>query len=283
MNSYQMFNKNLKALVKILYDDTTYEIINYIVRQHQQGNSRIIDEQEMAFELNLSYNQVRQSLIVLQSHRIILSQEHKKKKGEEKEELQLNASNLKAIKKNKTSDVYINEDYVPIIDNLFDLLEKKLERKFKEAETQRYKCLQCNEEFTLSDYAHFNKCCKKCITRPPLTEIKAEKKDDIRKKTNEILSKVKEILSASKTDYSLFRKDQLEQGKYLGKKTHDNKQERENDPVKKIIWDPLKRLNFEDINSSYIDLKLSEFQRNEDKWKIFKDLVLNYTNGDLNV
>jgi len=59
----------LRKLVKILYNDISYEIINYIINQH----GKECEEQKLADDLNLSYTQVRQSLILMEKHGILLS------------------------------------------------------------------------------------------------------------------------------------------------------------------------------------------------------------------
>ena len=42
MNEYKLFNQHLKSLVKVLYDDVSYEVINYLIRNNHKG---IYDEQ----------------------------------------------------------------------------------------------------------------------------------------------------------------------------------------------------------------------------------------------
>ena len=57
----------LSHLSKILYDDVTYIVLEYIM------NSRnpLVEEQEMAMNLNLSNPTVRKSLIMLEKHGIL--------------------------------------------------------------------------------------------------------------------------------------------------------------------------------------------------------------------
>jgi hypothetical protein len=56
----------LRKMVKILYNDISYEIINYIIANTNAEESKLADD------LNLNYNQVRQSLIIMQGHGILL-------------------------------------------------------------------------------------------------------------------------------------------------------------------------------------------------------------------
>ena len=71
--------KVLTNLAKILYDDVTYTILEYIINRPNQ----LIEEQEMANNLNLSYGTVRTSLTMLERHGILLQSEHIKRKSEE--------------------------------------------------------------------------------------------------------------------------------------------------------------------------------------------------------
>jgi hypothetical protein len=59
----------LKKLVKILYNDISYEIINYIIAL----NGRECEEQKLADDLSLTFTQVRQNLIMMEKHGILIS------------------------------------------------------------------------------------------------------------------------------------------------------------------------------------------------------------------
>lgn len=59
----------LKNLVNLLYDDLSFEIINYIINL----NFKEAEEQKLAEDLNVSYTQVRQSLITMEKHGLLLS------------------------------------------------------------------------------------------------------------------------------------------------------------------------------------------------------------------
>jgi DNA-binding GntR family transcriptional regulator len=61
--------QTLKNLVNLVYDDLSYEIITYIINL----NSKEAEEQKLAEDLNLSYTQVRQSLITMEKHGLLLS------------------------------------------------------------------------------------------------------------------------------------------------------------------------------------------------------------------
>ena len=57
----------LRKIVKILNDDTSFQIINYIIKYKEA------EEQKLAYDLNMSYKQVRQALILMENHGIIYS------------------------------------------------------------------------------------------------------------------------------------------------------------------------------------------------------------------
>jgi hypothetical protein len=59
----------LKNLVNLLYDDLSYEIISYIINL----NGKEAEEQKLADDLSISFTQVRQSLITMEKHGILLS------------------------------------------------------------------------------------------------------------------------------------------------------------------------------------------------------------------
>ena len=59
----------LRKLVKILYNDISYEIINYIINL----NGKECEEQKLADDLSLTFTQVRQNLIMMEKHGILIS------------------------------------------------------------------------------------------------------------------------------------------------------------------------------------------------------------------
>ncbi len=59
----------LRKLVKILYNDISYEIINYIINL----NGKECEEQKLADDLSLTFTQVRQNLITMEKHGILIS------------------------------------------------------------------------------------------------------------------------------------------------------------------------------------------------------------------
>lgn len=160
--------KMLKNLIKLLYDDISYEIVNYIINL----NGEKAEEQSLADKLNLNYTQIRQSLIHLGKHGILIPSEYKKKRVEEEEEKiqqkQLNTNRL------KTSEWELNELYYNIVKNRFEDLTKKLETNLKSREIIKFKCAKCDVIYNLEKVAHIFYKCPNCIDKPSLTQIKEE-------------------------------------------------------------------------------------------------------------
>ena len=66
MNSnHSLLDSLLKVFIKILYDDISYYIIDYILKNEKA------EEQKLSSDLNLSYSQVRQSLYNMENHGIL--------------------------------------------------------------------------------------------------------------------------------------------------------------------------------------------------------------------
>ena len=56
----------LRVFIKMLYDDISYYIIDYIIKNEKA------EEQKLANDLNLSYSQIRQSLYNMEKHGIVV-------------------------------------------------------------------------------------------------------------------------------------------------------------------------------------------------------------------
>jgi transcription initiation factor IIE alpha subunit len=159
--------KMLKNLVKILYDDISYEIINYIINL----NNLKAEEQTLAEKLNLNYTQVRQSLIQMGKHGLLISSEFKRKRNEEEEE---KYQIMQRQNKYKTSEWELNDKFYKIVKDRFGDLNKKLETKLKDRETLKFICPKCQNIYLLSKAAHLEYQCSQCIEKPKLIEHKAE-------------------------------------------------------------------------------------------------------------
>jgi len=158
--------KMLKNLVKILYDDISFEIINYIINL----NNEKAEEQTLAEKLNLNYTQVRQSLIQMGKHGILISSEFKRKRNEEEDDkIQMQKQN-----KYKTSEWELNDKFYKIVKDRFGDLSKKLENKLKDKETLKFICPKCQNTYLLSKAAHLEYQCSQCIDKHKLIEHKAE-------------------------------------------------------------------------------------------------------------
>ena len=158
----------LKNIVKILYDDISYEIINYII--NLKGEKA--EEQILAEKLNLNHTQVRQSLIQMEKHGILISAEFKKKRNEEEE--QKNQQRFMNANKYKTSEWELNETFYNTMKNRFSDLIKKLESNLKNKETLKFECPKCKKIFMLEKAAHLDYNCNNCIDKQNLSDKKPE-------------------------------------------------------------------------------------------------------------
>lgn len=171
---------SLRNLVKVLYDDISYEIINYIINL----NGAPAEEQKLADELNFSYTQVRQSLIQMEKHGILLSSEFKRKKEEEEDEFLPGFQSMRnqvnkgmPVKKNKTSEWKINDTYYNRIKHRFADLKLKLEANLKEREKLKFECSnpKCPKKIYMdNEAARRNYICTNCEDKPKLVEKKPE-------------------------------------------------------------------------------------------------------------
>ncbi len=162
--------KLLKNLVKLLYDDISYEIINYII--NLKGIRA--EEQLLAERLNLNYSQVRQSLLQMGKHGILLQSEYKQPKKNEEDEKFQNYKYQKYSNKTKTSEWHIHETFYDTIKNRFESLKIKLENDLRDRENLKFICGKCQMKYDLEKAMAINKRCTNCIDQQELVEKKKE-------------------------------------------------------------------------------------------------------------
>jgi hypothetical protein len=296
---------SLKKLVKILYDDMSYEIINYIINL---GNSPA-EEQKLADDLNLSYNQVRTSLIMMEKHGILLSSEFKKKREDEEGEetgvtpapntTSTNSGGNKPpgsyrnysgnMRKNKTSEWTLNMTYYNRIKNRFQELKTKLEKNLEYRSKLKFECGKCKTIYQEFEAAHRGYVCTKCEDKPKLIEKKAEDVTNLRKKSNEILTMLNDLFLQSDRYGPDFQNMQLIRN--LNKpKTGDKKTVNGNlgklnqmNLTKEQKEFLLKNQNDFIIASSledpYIEENLKNIKKDDNKLKKFKEILEFYTIG----
>ena len=201
----------LSHLSKIIYDDVTYIVLEYIM------NSRnpLVEEQEMAMKLNLSNPTVRKSLIILEKHGILLQTPHVRKLRVDDDTTQSsnNVSNNNSVigggKQNimnnayirqggvnrnmKTSDWKLNNTFYNGIKLRFEEMEKRLKENLKNRETLWFKCEQCNNTYSESEGNLNNLVCLVCSNKPKLIEQGREDVTEIRTKCNEVIAYMKKV------------------------------------------------------------------------------------------
>jgi len=285
-SSSQIHLNALRNMVKILYDDISYEIINYIINLPANQSA---EEQTLADNLNLTYTQVRQSLIQMEKHGILISTDFKRKKEEEEEDYNLTgmqgghqqqSKKFIAIKKNKTSEWKMNETFYNIIKNRFEELKKKLEKNLEYRSKDKFECLKCKTTFMLSDVAYLGYVCKVCEDRPKLLEKKGEDVTLLRKKCNDIIQMIsEEFIIGDKTGPDF---------KYAQLKTNI-KSQREKKQVNTVNFPMPPGVNIDMIapnpNEIYIlnleepeiEEGLNKIKKDEKKLKKFKEIMELYS------
>jgi hypothetical protein len=294
-NSSQL--NSLKRLVKVLYDDISFEIINYICKLKQPA-----DEWKLAEDLNLSYTQVRQSLILMEKHGLLLSQEHKRKRNDDEEDAiilgnigmgnlmkntNLSKNNMN-IRRNKTSDWKLNDTYYFRIKSRFSELKTKLEKTLKEREKLKFECSnpKCTKKiYEVSEAARKEYICTVCEGRYELIEQKPEDVTLLRKKCNEVLSILQESFFQSDKSAPDYQSMQTKQKPVSTKerKTVNNLsmflQNSDNNYSARQIDDMKNQLEAngfliaESLEEPQIDEFLESTKKEGEKLKKFKEIV----------
>ena len=205
----------LSHLSKIIYDDVTYIVLEYIMN----SRSPLVEEQEMAMNLNLSNPTVRRSLIMLEKHGILLQTPHVRKlrvddestqvssnmsngnsviggAGAGKQNMMSNSAYIRQVGANrnmKTSDWKLNNTFYNGIKLRFEEMEKRLRENLKNRETLWFKCEQCNNTYSESEANLNNLVCLYCSNKPKLIEQGREDVTELRTRCNEVIAYMKKI------------------------------------------------------------------------------------------
>ncbi len=191
----------LKIVIKVLYDDKiSFEIIKYII--NLQGFPA--EEEKMANDLNLKFDNVRQSLTRMGNDGILISREFKRKKEKEDDydysNPGRNVYQKNMNKKASTLEWEINDTYFNIIRQRFEDLKVLYKNAIKYKSTDKFVCPKCKEVYELDKVAHVGYICKRCDDRPKLNEVKAEDVSQLDLYSNEILQMLgEEFNRAEKT------------------------------------------------------------------------------------
>lgn len=284
-NSNNAHLNTLRKVVKVLYDDTSYEILNYIINRGEQPT----EELKLSDDMNISFNQVRTSLITMEKHGILISNEHKRKReDEEDDESRLSGYRNPSSnpRKNKTFEWNLSQTYYNRLKNRFNELRSKLEKNLEFRAKIKFECPKCKTIYQVSEAAFKDYTCHKCEDKPRLLEKKAEDVTQMRKKCNEILSMLSELFMQSDKHGKDFEYIQISRA--LKAKEKRSKANEKNGKVlqannKTKLESILKNQNDFIISSSLEDPNIEEslqmIKKDEGNFKKFKEIVQFYTYG----
>lgn len=266
----------LTKVAKIIYDDVTFVVLNYIISHESQ----LIEEQEMANNLNISYGTVRTCLTTLEKHGILLSSEHIRKREDEEETQTKTDSQQKnyrsmhksavAFRKNKTSDWKLNPTFYNRIKNRFEEMKKHLNYSLEQRSTLWFECPKCLKKYTESEGSFNSLVCIQCDSKPKLTEKGREDVTQLRKKCNEIIEVLNDIFITNDKGgpefiHVLTEKDFKDNGKQW---SHN---ERKN-PLMNNKFD----IVFSNLEEPTIAEGLMQIQNNKNKKERFHDIMEYY-------
>lgn len=278
--------KVLTNLAKILYDDVTYTILEYIINRPNQ----LIEEQEMANNLNLSYGTVRTSLTMLERHGILLQSEHIKRKSEEETQtnnttftdsisnpsvqrgdLQHTKRSTFSYRKAKTSDWKLNNTFYNGIKTRFEELKRQLKDNLDKRATLWFECPLCSKNYTEAEGSFNNLVCLACESKPALLEKGKEDVTYLKKKCNELISSINELFLENDKGGPEFH-HQLVPNDFDGNAKSWNKNER----IKPGMGSQKFEIIFENFEEPGIDKFHQEIKTDKMKNKMFHDIMEYY-------
>lgn len=273
----------LSHLSKILYDDVTYIVLEYIM------NSRnpLVEEQEMAMNLNLSNPTVRKSLIMLEKHGILLQTPHVRKLRVDDDSTTsmnrnsgISSAGMKQSMNNnvymrqggmnrnmKTSDWKLNNTFYNGIKLRFEEMEKRLRENLKNRETLWFRCEQCNATYSESEGNLNNLECLYCPNKPKLIEQGREDVTELRTRCNEVIAYMKKVFRENQGSGADFEHVDVSEGKgnVVGNKKYvefGNLCEPETNAMFMEFRDnPKKKKEFYDVMDYYVYEKCIKFKK----------------------
>lgn len=153
----------LLNIVKILYDDKTYEVFNLIVKYISIGDDEIDNK------LQFGNTEINKSLTILENDRLIRKIENKNR-----EKTKVQVTKYKKV-----------PDYLGDLEKKIKIFRKNLVKERERLCTIEYYCKTCNETYNEMHFSHFNEKCRQC-------NVRLVKKEDNVKLNFEIVEKIME-------------------------------------------------------------------------------------------
>ena len=173
----------LSKVAKILYEDETNVILNYIINRREQ----LINEYDMVDNLKLSFDVVRKNLLMLERHGILLQSEHKKNYEENNDFSNNNNNNQNyqhtkfQTRRNKTMDWQLNNTFYNNLQTRYYNLKNKLNEKLNQRKEVIFECEKCHQIYSVEKASFFrNNECQICFSK--LIEKGGEDVTELKKK-----------------------------------------------------------------------------------------------------
>ena len=255
----------LSKVAKILYEDETNVILNYIINRREQ----LINEYDMVDNLKLSFDVVRKNLLMLERHGILLQSEHKKN-YEENNDFSNNNNNQNyqhtkfQTRRNKTMDWQLNNTFYNNLQTRYYNLKNKLNEKLNQRKEVIFECEKCHQIYSVEKASFFrNNQCQICFSK--LIEKGGEDVTELKKKCNELIK-----------DLSQYFDNSINQFVISATINSDNKYLYNSNNTVNNNFDvnfPVENNNIDPLGDPIVNDMLKDVKINEKKYKDFCDFV----------
>ena len=259
----------LKQIAKILYEDETYVILNYIISRREQ---QLISESDMVNKLNLPFSVVRKNLLMLEKHGILLQSEHKKH-YEENDFSNNNNQNYQHTRfqprKNKSMDWQLNNTFYNNLQARFNNLKVKINEKLNQRKEVVFECEKCGHKYSVQQVGFCNNECEICIDHPKLIEKGGEDVTELKKKCNELINDLSII----------FNNNSNNQFVRIGPNNSNNRDYSNiniNNTNFEVKFPDNDNNNNDPLGDPIVNELLKNIKKNEKKYKDFCDFVEYY-------
>ena len=194
----------LEKISKIFYDDTTFIILNFII----QNDPDYVEVSNISDSLNIDLNTVINKLYLLKKHEILISRDYNKNNYLNNPENNLILNKKQNNNKEKT-EWKLNENFYNNLKDRFEATKLELEKVFKERETLKFICNECQRIYDEREATIDNNFeCKYCKEKNKCIRLQEKKEDlsELRKNTQIILEKIKDIFDVTDGNLNINQK-----------------------------------------------------------------------------
>jgi len=195
----------LEKISKIFYDDTTFIILNFIIR----NDPDYVEITSISDALNIDLNTIINKLYLLKKHDILTSRDFNKNNYLNSQDNNNLILNKKQNNNKEKTEWKLSENFYNSLKDRFEATKLELEKVFKERETLKFICSECQKIYDEREATIDNNFeCKYCKEKNKSIRLKEKKEDlsDLRKNTQFILEKIKDIFDATDGNLNLNQK-----------------------------------------------------------------------------